>query len=796
MCHLRISLDPLLPEVRLRVGEVGDLFAVCHNFWQWGLTDCLPMELPDEIVGLDPETWTGEEVTYEPSFFGDVDGSNPWDRDWEDFEDDGENPYDFSLVSDDGEMEPPTGETGGNNGSGESHIEQRLSENKEDVNNTWNSMFLESLSKSATPANHLQLPWETGVMKDIFNTSADPFSVAIPMPENSKFAEIASSSATAADAAVPPPEKIVAYYPRAVRNLADVEYFENKQAKLDLSCAKWCALLQHCTLASEVGRQIVMCYRKDPKGDDCMSMLKAVFGVKSPSTLLKRAGALKRYYKWIEENLGKTTYALPFFEPHVWEYFEFLDNECRRKGKGYTCCGEFLETVRFCKFMFGVEGCDAILNSRRLIGKSAILKSLKGPLIQAPALSKEQICRLHDILEHCPDLIDRVGAGCFLVALYARARWSDLRHIQNVEFDLSSRQGLFTLYTKEHKTAGVGLRREQFLPLIIPRHGIVHEDWLATFVNVYGMASLNLQRIPLGPLLPAPKQGGGWNVRPLTTTEAGDWLRSLLHGTDGCDRIRTHSLKATLCSWAAAEGFGKEVRAVLSHHSSALHGSDIIYSRNLQVQPIRKLQMMLKKVRLGLPDSKTAGRGSAHRVTTPPLVTIDLEADGPTVKTAEEEFEELEKEVRASGGPIDSHDKPLAETVGGIPVPKEIAAGLEAFEESSGSSSDASSYSDSNASSDGELQKIGPTYLEEAPQGMVLFKHCKSQILHKAPEGATLLSCGCNVSSKFVRLGKAANFKYPHCLKCFPKDGDRIRNVDQMVSRLDAAIGKAKSLKK
>ena len=32
MCHLRVSFDPFLPEVRLRVGEVGDLFAVSHNF--------------------------------------------------------------------------------------------------------------------------------------------------------------------------------------------------------------------------------------------------------------------------------------------------------------------------------------------------------------------------------------------------------------------------------------------------------------------------------------------------------------------------------------------------------------------------------------------------------------------------------------------------------------------------------------------------------------------------------------------------------------------------------------------
>ena len=41
-------------------------------------------------------------------------------------------------------------------------------------------------------------------------------------------------------------------------------------------------------------------------------------------------------------------------------------------------------------------------------------------------------------------------------------------------------------------------------------------------------------------------------------------------------------MKVTLCMWAARAGFSKEHRATLSHHASAVHGSDIVYSRELQ----------------------------------------------------------------------------------------------------------------------------------------------------------------------------------------------------------------------
>lgn len=233
----------------------------------------------------------------------------------------------------------------------------------------------------------------------------------------------------------------------------------------------------------------------------------------------------------------------------------------------------------------------------------------KGPSSQAPILELVHLKKLHEILSLGSDLIDRLGAGAMLVCIYGRARWSDLRYIDHVDVE-ARRNGSLVLYTREHKTSAVGIRREQYLPLVIPWEGVVSEDWIEVLLKVYEEAGLDMTKVPLGPFLPAPKIGGGFCARPLSTQEAARWLRLLLSGTPGSEKIRCHSLKATLLNWCAKAGLDKEVRAVLGHHSTALHGSDIVYSRELQVRPLRKLQMLLKSIRIGLNLEDSVTRNS------------------------------------------------------------------------------------------------------------------------------------------------------------------------------------------
>ena len=285
--------------------------------------------------------------------------------------------------------------------------------------------------------------------------------------------------------------------------------------------------------------------------------------------MLKRANAFRQFIQWhFKSGYGTecNSQPLPLVEKAVWEYFQYLKVLRVENKRGFTVPSSFLEAVRFGRFTLGLKNTESILESRRLLGFAAIEngdcwgfaaieRRDKGPSRQAPGLEIEHVKRLHAILREASNDIDRLGAGCFLICIYSRARWSDVRYVDHVEIEEGRFGALTLLFIVEHKTASVGLRREQFLPLIVPWEGIVNEDWIKIFLEVYQRCGLDLTKQPLGPLLPAPKATGQFCVRPPSTSEAASWLRALLEGTTGNNSIRSHSLKSTLLIWAAKAGF-------------------------------------------------------------------------------------------------------------------------------------------------------------------------------------------------------------------------------------------------
>eukprot|EP00438_Fugacium_kawagutii_P006143 Skav228576 [mRNA] locus=scaffold1470:20582:34006:+ [translate_table: standard] len=337
------------------------------------------------------------------------------------------------------------------------------------------------------------------------------------------------------------------------------------------------------------------------------------------------------------------SYPFPLNEAAVWDYFLWLRQQRSLLSKGFTSPATFLETVRFAKFTVGLVGAEDILESKRLLGFAAIERSLKGPTKQAPGLELEHLQRLHEILRVGSSLVDRLGAAVFLICVYGRARWSDLRFVEYIEFD-RNRNGSMTIYTKEHKTSNMGSKKEQYLPIIVPWEGVVTEWWIDLFTDVCGQLQIDLGKRPLGPLLPAPRLGGGFCSRPLSTGEAAKWLRSLLKGTSNFETFRSHSLKATLLIWCARSGLDKETRSVLGHHCSAVSGSEVVYSRHLQVRAIRKLSMLLRRVRIGLSIEDDAMR-EFGLTGTPALFTPAGVPQTPGVVAVQKPFSaEIDKE--------------------------------------------------------------------------------------------------------------------------------------------------------
>ena len=246
--------------------------------------------------------------------------------------------------------------------------------------------------------------------------------------------------------------------------------------------------------ASTVGNQICQDLRSDPSGGEAVETLKACFGTKSPNTLLKRAATLCKYLVWHYNEFnsrGVYVHAFPLVESDVWNFFKWLRVERQQKSRGFTTTSTFLETVRFCKFTVGLQGCDEVLGSGRLLGFAAVERREKGPSSQAPILELVHLKKLHEILSLGSDLIDRLGAGAMLVCIYGRAPWSDLRYIDHVDVE-ARRNGSLVLYTRERNTSAVGIRREQYLPLVIPWEGVVSDDWIEVLLKVYEEAGLDM----------------------------------------------------------------------------------------------------------------------------------------------------------------------------------------------------------------------------------------------------------------------------------------------------------------
>ena len=679
--------------------------------------------------------------------------------------------------------------------------------------NEWNSLLSHAFATSVDFTASLAYPWELGPMREIFCGSSSPsFTSALGditdlRQLEHRDVEPANLHGLVAYDSAPQPA-----YLHAVRSLKDIDYVDGKRAQLTLAASKWMELLSINWKSSSVGEQLCQDLQQDPTGELAEGSLKAIFGVKSPSTLLKRAASLRQFVTWFQKRASQTgmhVCPLPLIEHDIWDYFLHLRCVRQDTSKGFTVSSTFLETIRFCKFVMGFYHCDELLESKRLVGFAAIERREKGPLRQAPSLETEHLLRLHEILENGSNTVDRIGAGAFLCAIYARARWSDLRYIHHIKYDGFQRNTTMDLYTAEHKTSSTGLRREQFLPLVIPAEGIVSGDWLGTFIGLCHSEGFDWEKVPYGPILPAPKTDGGWCARPLSTSEAANWLRRLLEGCNNASNIRAHSLKVTLCVWAARAGFSKEHRATLSHHASALHGSDIVYSRELQSGAIRKLQMLLKKIRIGLDPASaskkvatlTAPFEATHtsavrtpvlnmQAPTTPLPPVDDSAcmggagttdvpashvaDGPVAEGVACKLEDFHQQCLDAVGELQEFGPELHER------------GLIEIDSSSGSSSETDSSSEDESSSEHFNSALPrPVYAEPVPEGTDYVVHKKSKILHRKKQGAEFTFCKTRVTANFFTTERVVHFKYPKCMRCFVKDNNRLKSCSELATYMD-----------
>ena len=269
-----------------------------------------------------------------------------------------------------------------------------------------------------------------------------------------------------------------------------------------------------------------------------------------------------------------------------------------------------------------------------------------------------------------------------------------------------------------------------------------------------------------------------------------------------------HPSECTLLVWSAKAGLDKEVRAVLGHHCSALHGSEVVYSRHLQTRAIRKLQMMIHRIRVGLGLDEDVGGSEEFqrlaagltpvRVSAPQTPGVETQIDKAALLFQEKDIldESLEEvlataeaeSVKAEVDNMDDIESASKEiSLFGEDIVKQ---GLVSIDSSSGSDS-----SSTSSDSDIEANPVSSRnyYSEFALEGKSFVKHRRSHILHLYDEGASVTQCKVKISQNFTFLPDEVDFKYPKCIRCFPRNSGRLRSVESMASFLESAAKARKS---
>ena len=116
-----------------------------------------------------------------------------------------------------------------------------------------------------------------------------------------------------------------------------------------------------------------------------------------------------------------------------------------------------------------------------------------------------------------------------------------------------------------------------------------------------------------GPLFrPSSGEGGGLAKRGLTSSEVTKLLRLLFEVTEQGQvevRVSSHSLKATMLSWCSKARLPVYDKAVLGRHSSSYNEAQAVYSRDLAIGSVMKLQSIIWKIHRHefMPDNARRG---------------------------------------------------------------------------------------------------------------------------------------------------------------------------------------------
>ena len=507
-----------------------------------------------------------------------------------------------------------------------------------------------------------------------------------------------------------------------VRSLQIQSWQEERDALHDRAIRRWVHLLE----AWDGEVKIVSCLNKCGTFKERAQILVDIFYNKAPSTLMKRCRGLARITNYFVDR------GMPFPCSED-QFYSYLNVERNNNSPPSRLKGIF-EALVFSRHVLGVVEFQHLIDSRRCLGACGndpfhIVK-------QASPLTVKQLVKLHSVLESGDEDWDRLFAGMALYCIYARSRWADAQHAEEIIYDFSHDGSMAYIETPVavHKTARAMNLRHQFLPLVAPATGVTGANWGLQWKEVRDRFNLSLE---YQPLMPAPDGQFKPTIRPLGSDEAGRWLRYLLQpsGAEAAlGRVSSHSMKATCLSYLAKRGINHQDRRILGHHVSG-ERMTLSYSRDAASRPLRVLERVLREIRVGTfdPDSSRSGRIKKRELDDPNFGDVVVPS-------------------------ADNSSKPIDDT--------------KDADISSDGETGAESHVTTDSSSDTEPETtVKPKDVQRtinAPRGTELWVHSKLRTRHLTFEGYTkTFVCGRTVGAFHERSEPVSEFDAPICRQCF-----------------------------
>ena len=485
-------------------------------------------------------------------------------------------------------------------------VEQK--DNSFDGYNFQNALRFASLASSSSLPD---LPWEAPAWKCIFDDTYDPLESFNPsamlsgpgMPnlpkDGDELKEALLSKKRQADKLN---EKVpIPIFSVAVGHRRDISWEEKRESDYQRSLMKWTSVVLSWPAEWDVCRAL----NESETVVQVCEQLNHYFTGKAPATLIKRANSMIYFM----EQGHKLGYIFPYSESELYSLLKVL----KGTGQKASRLKGVMEALTFCRYVFNIEQLQSLINSKRCHGVVA-----GGPVNkanQAAPLKVSDLVLLHETLKTSDDDWNRLMSGACLFCVYARARWSDFIHGGKITLDHYSDGSIayVEMDVSVHKTMFASARRFRYLNLAAPGLGVHGTDWVSKWMAAFDKLGIDPHAEVRGCVMPAPDVEGKPLARALESDEAGCWLRLLigekLGRSESSRPISSHSLKATMLSFAAKRGVSHQDRLSLGHHVHPYQMADV-YARDAAARDLRLLDFLIKEVRCGAfkPDESRAGR--------------------------------------------------------------------------------------------------------------------------------------------------------------------------------------------